>query len=286
MNANLMLGENSLKGQTIIVTGGGTGLGKSMSECFLMLGANVIITSRRKEVLDEAAVELNEKTGGNILPVVCDVRKYDEVEKMMELAVSHFGSVTALVNNAAGNFISPTENLSTKAFDVVIDIVLKGTCNCSLTLGKYWIENKIPGRMLNIVVAYAFTGSGYVVPSAAAKGGVLALTRSLAAEWGKYGIRTNAIAPGYFPTEGAWERLFPEEVKQYVNLKKRVPLGRVGNHSELANLASYLISDYSSFVNGEVVVIDGGEWVKNAGMFSEMENVPKEVWENMKRKRK
>ncbi len=286
MNTNLMLRENSLKGQTIIVTGGGTGLGKSMTESFLMLGANVVIASRRKEVLDEAAEELNKKTGGNIFPVVCDVRKYDEVEKMLELSVNRFGSVTALVNNAAGNFISPTENLSTKAFDVVIDIVLKGTCNCSLTLGKYWIENNIPGRMLNIVVAYAFTGSGYVVPSAAAKGGVLALTRSLAAEWGKYGIRTNAIAPGYFPTEGAWERLFPEEVKQYFDLIKRVPLGRVGDHSELANLATYLVSDFSSFVNGEVVVIDGGEWVKSAGMFSEMENVPKEIWENMKRKRK
>lgn len=285
MDINLMLKENSLKGQTIIVTGGGTGLGKSMTEYFLRLGANVVIASRRKEVLEETAAELSKQTGGNIFPVVCDVRKYDEVEKMMEISVNHFGSVTALVNNAAGNFISPTENLSTKAFDVVIDIVLKGTCNCSLTLGKYWIENKIPGKILNITVAYAFTGSGYVVPSAVAKGGVLALTRSLAAEWGKYNIRTNAIAPGYFPTEGAWERLFPDEVKQYFNIEKRVPLGRVGKHSELANLASYLISDYSSFVNGEVVVIDGGEWLKGAGMFNEMENVPKEIWESMKQRR-
>ncbi|HSY77616.1 MAG TPA: SDR family oxidoreductase, partial [Bacteroidia bacterium] len=199
-----MLRDDALKGKTVIVTGGGTGLGKSMGTYFLKLGANLVITSRKLDVLKQTADEMEAETGGKVLAVACDVRKYDEVERMLQEAVSAFGRVDVLLNNAAGNFISPTERLSANAFSTIIDIVLKGSVNCSLALGKYWIEEKIPGNILNIVTTYAFTGSAYVVPSACAKGGVLAMTRSLAVEWGRHGIRTNAIAPGPFPTKGAW----------------------------------------------------------------------------------
>jgi NAD(P)-dependent dehydrogenase (short-subunit alcohol dehydrogenase family) len=184
-----------------------------------------------------------------------------------------------LVNNAAGNFISPTERLSANAFSSIIDIVLKGTVNCTLALGKHWITEKQSAAILNIVTTYAFTGSAYVVPSAAAKGGVLALTRSLAVEWGKYGIRHNAIAPGPFPTKGAWERLLPGDLAEKFDFKKRVPLKRVGNHQELANLAAFLISDFSNFINGEVITIDGGEWLQGAGQFSALEAVPERMWD-------
>jgi NAD(P)-dependent dehydrogenase (short-subunit alcohol dehydrogenase family) len=184
-----------------------------------------------------------------------------------------------LVNNAAGNFISPTERLSHRAFDIIIDIVLKGSKNCTLSCGKYWIENKIPGNVLNIVTTYAWTGSGFVVPSATAKAGVLAMTRSLAVEWAKYGQRHNAIAPGPFPTKGAWDRLFPKEMSDKINLETRVPLKRVGEHQELANLAAYLMSDYSSYVNGEVVTIDGGEWLQGAGQFNQMDAITQEEWD-------
>lgn len=281
-----MLKDGALNGQTIIVTGGGTGLGKSISKYLLELGANVVITSRKKEVLDKTADELHKLTGGSIFAVACDVRNYEEVENMLKLSIGKYGKVTGLLNGAAGNFISPTERLSPKAFDVVVDIVLKGTYNCSLAVGKYWIENKIPGTVLNIVVAYAFTGSGYVVPSACAKAGVLTLTRSLAAEWGKYNIRTNAIAPGLFRTEGAWERLLPPAVSDYVDLEKRIPTGRLGNHQELANLAAYLLSGFSAYVNGEVIVIDGGEWLHSAGLFTAMESVPSQAWDELEKMRK
>ena len=205
-----MLKEGTLKDKVILVTGGGTGLGKSMSKYFLELGANVVITSRKEEALKAAKEELEEVTRGKVHYVVGDVRDVSDVNNTIESSIEKFGKIDALLNNAAGNFISPTENLSTNAFDTVVDIVLKGTYNYSLQIGKYWIENNIKGTMLNIVTTYAYTGSGYVVPSACAKGGVLTLTRSLASEWVKYGIRSNAIAPGPFPTEGAWSRLFPK----------------------------------------------------------------------------
>ncbi len=281
-----MLREGALKDKTVIVTGGGTGLGKSMSTYFLKLGANVVITSRKLEVLQQAAEAMTKETGGNIIALQCDVRSYEAVEAMLQQSVTHFGKVDALVNNAAGNFISPTERLSSRAFDTVVDIVLKGSYNCTLALGKYWIAEKRKGTVMSIVTTYAFTGSGYVVPSAIAKAGVLSMTRSLAVEWAKYGIRLNAIAPGPFPTEGAWSRLIPPGLEEEFDMAKKIPVGRVGDHQELANLAAYLVSDYSAFVNGEVIVIDGGEWLKGAGEFNMLEKVPDKLWDMMELMRK
>jgi len=283
-----MLKENSLRNKVILVTGGGSGLGKSMVEYFVELGANVIITSRRKELLDEVAKKISAENESEVFPVPCDVRNINEVEKVVDEAYKKFGKVDCLINNAAGNFISPTERLSTRAFDAIIDIVLKGTINFTLTLGKKWIEEKINGNVLNIVTTYSWTGSGYVVPSACAKAGVLSLTRSLAVEWAKYKIRFNAIAPGPFPTKGAWERLLPGDLKDKFDPSKKVPVGRVGEHQELSNLAAYLVSDYSSYINGEVITIDGAEWLKGAGQFNHLEMVSDQMWDmfEMMRKKK
>ena len=283
-----MLKENSLRNKVILVTGGGSGLGKSMVEYFVELGANVIITSRRKELLNEVAKKINAENESKVFPVPCDVRNINEVEKVVDEAYKKFGKVDCLINNAAGNFISPTERLSTRAFDAIIDIVLKGTINFTLTLGKKWIEEKINGNVLNIVTTYSWTGSGYVVPSACAKAGVLSLTRSLAVEWAKYKIRFNAIAPGPFPTKGAWERLLPGDLKDKFDPSKKVPVGRVGEHQELSNLAAYLVSDYSSYINGEVITIDGAEWLKGAGQFNHLEMVSDQMWDmfEMMRKKK
>ena len=283
-----MLKENSLENKVILVTGGGSGLGKSMVKYFLELGANVIITSRREELLIEVAKEFNSKYNSEVFPIACDVRKIDEVENVINESYKKFGKIDCLVNNAAGNFISPTERLSTRAFDAVIDIVLKGTINFTLTLGKKWINDKSVGNILNIVTTYSWTGSGYVVPSACAKAGVLSMTRSLAVEWAKYKIRSNAIAPGPFPTKGAWERLLPGDLKEKFDPSKKVPIGRVGEHHELSNLAAYLLSDYSSYINGEVITIDGAEWLKGAGQFNHLEMISDQMWDmfEMMRKKK
>ena len=276
----IMLREGALADKHVIITGGGSGLGKSMAEILLRLGAKVMICSRNEEKLQKAVRELEEKTGGNIIYKVCDVRDYAMTEEAVRYAAERFGYVNALINNAAGNFISPTERLSAHAFDVIIDIVLRGTKNMTLAAGKYWIKGQIrPVSVVNIVTTYAFTGSGYVVPSAAAKGGVLAMTRSLAVEWAKYGMRFNAVAPGPFPTKGAWERLLPGDLQEKFNPAQRVPLKRVGEHIELANLVSYLISDYSAYINGEVITIDGGEWLYGAGQFNAFEQIPQEQWD-------
>ena len=277
-----MLQTNALKGKRIIVTGGGSGLGKAMSKYFLQLGAKVIIVSRNLKKLQQTAGELSNETGGEILALSCDVRNYDEVETILQQSVKHFGYVDGLVNNAAGNFISPTERLSAQAFDVIIDIVLKGSKNMTLALGKYWISKQIkPATVLNIVTTYAWTGSAFVVPSATAKAGVLAMTRSLAVEWAKYGIRFNAIAPGPFPTKGAWDRLLPGDLKNQFDPAKKIPLKRVGEHQELANLAAYLMSDYSAYINGEVITIDGGEWLYGAGEFNQLEKIPEQMWNTL-----
>ena len=281
-----MLKPGSFKGKTILITGGGTGLGRSMGKYLLELGANLVISSRKKEVIDKTAGELRKETRGNVLAVSCDIRKYEEVEQVIVAAEKEFGQLHGVLNNAAGNFISPTERLSHRAFDIVVDIVLKGTYYVTLAAGKNWISKKQSGTFLNIVTTYAWTGSGYVVPSACGKAGVLALTRSLAVEWAKYNIRSNAIAPGPFPTEGAWSRLLPGELAKQFDPASRIPLKRVGEHQELANLAAYLLSDYSAYVTGEVVTIDGGEWLRNGGEFSHLDQVTEEMWNLFEKSRK
>jgi len=274
-----MLKPGTFDNRTVLITGGGTGLGRSMGRYLLELGANLVICGRRQEVIETTAKELSEETGGAVLGLGCDVRVPEQVEAMIAATYERFGNLDGLVNNAAGNFICPTERLSYNAFNTVVDIVLKGSYNCTLAVGKKWIADGTPGAMLNINTTYAWTGSGYVVPSAVSKAGVLILTRSLAVEWGKYGIRINAIAPGPFPTEGAWSRLMPPQLADTFAPEKRIPLRRVGDHQELANLAAYLLSDYAAYITGEVVTIDGGEWLRGAGEFSDLEMVTSEEWD-------
>ncbi|WP_421750406.1 SDR family oxidoreductase [Croceimicrobium sp.] len=275
-----MLREGALKDKVIVITGGGTGLGRAMGEYFLELGAKLAICGRRAEVLAKAAQEMMAEKGSEVFTFPCDVRKYEEVEAFRDAVLSHYGKVDVLLNNAAGNFISPTERLSPGAFDAIIDIVLKGTKNCTLAFGKKWIENKEQGKVvLSITTTYAATGSAFVVPSAMAKAGVSAMTRSLAVEWARYGIRFNAIAPGPFPTEGAWSRLLPGDIPDMLKLENQVPLKRAGNLHELANLAAFLVSDFAAYMNGEIVTIDGGEWLLGAGELNFLEAVPDEMWD-------
>ena len=273
-----MLPEGTFNNKVVLITGGGTGLGKSIGEYLVKLGAKIIITSRRQNVIDETAKEFNKISKNSTIAIAGDVRSHEDVKNVIETGFKHFKSIDCLINNAAGNFISPTERLTPGAFDAIIDIVLKGSTYYTLLLGKKWIKNKIPGTILNITTTYAFTGSGYVIPSACAKGGLSSMTRSIAAEWAKYKIRCNAIAPGPFPTKGAWDRLVPPGFSKFINMTKRIPLKRMGEHQELSNLAAYLLSDYSSYMTGEIVTLDGGEWTYNAGQFSFLDKIPKAMW--------
>ena len=280
-----MLKENSLENKSFIVTGGGSGLGKSMSSYLLSLGANVIIVSRDEQKLKKATddLKINCNSNNQIIYQVCDVKDSSMIENVIDNSFLEFNHIDGIINNAAGNFISPTENLSPNAFSAIIDIVLKGTCTFSLLYGKKCINAKLKGKIVNIITTYAYTGSAYVVPSAAAKGGVLSLTRSLAAEWSKYNIYSNAIAPGPFPTEGAWSRLFPKPFSMLFDMEKKHPLKRYGDHQELANLSAYLLSDYSDYINGEIITIDGAEWIHNAGQFNKLDKVPKKLWTAIKK---
>ncbi|MBK8702026.1 MAG: SDR family oxidoreductase [Saprospiraceae bacterium] len=282
-----MLPPHSFKDKTVLITGGGTGLGKSIATYLSSLGANIVITGRRDNVLHDTADEISKATGGKVLAVAGDVRKIEDVENTLKQAVDTFGRVDVLLNNAAGNFVSPTERLSHRAFESVIGIVLQGSINYTLTVGKYWIAENIKGNILNITTTYAFTGTAFTVPSACAKAGVMALTRSLAVEWGsKYGIRVNAVSPGPFPTEGAWQRLIPESLKDLVDPAKKIPLKRVGEHQELANLCAYLMSDYAAYINGADITIDGGEWLMGAGSFNGYLNIPDQMWDMLDAMRK
>lgn len=278
-----MLPPGTFQNRTIVITGGGTGLGRSMARCLAGLGANLVICGRRTEVVEQTAAEIEVETGGQVLAVPCDVRDTNNVERLVAVSYERFGTVHGLVNNAAGNFICPTERLSYNAVHAVVNIVLYGTLHCTLAFGKRWVADGTPAAMLNIAATYAACGSGFVVPSAVAKAGVVALTQSLAAEWGKHGIRSNAIAPGPFPTEGAWSRLMPETLKNLGDPAARIPLGRLGEHAELANLAAYLLSDYAGYINGDCIRIDGGEWVRAAGEFNYLEAVTEQQWDEIQR---
>lgn len=272
-----------LKGKRVLVTGGGTGLGLAMGRRFLELGARLAICGRREEVLNDAAAQLTAETGGEVVAHRCDIRDAAQVEAMMT-ALWESGGVDILVNNAAGNFIAKTEELSPRAVDAVLGIVLHGSAYMTLACGKRWLAEQRKATVLSIVTTYAWTGSAYVVPSAMAKAGVLALTRSLAVEWGGRGIRLNAIAPGPFPTPGAWERLVPN-AELAKTFETRNPLHRAGEHIELANLAAFLVSDFAGYINGEVVTIDGGEWLQGAGQFNFLSAMSDADWLAMKPKK-
>ncbi len=276
----MIFDRDFLKDKVILITGGGTGLGFEMAQAFGSLGAKLALVGRRQEVLDRARAVLSQ---GNI-PVwtrSLDIRDAAKVDTAVDDIFSHYGRLDVLVNNAAGNFVSPTERLSPRAVDAVVNIVLHGTFYCTLAAGKRWIDRGHPGTVLNITTTYAWTGSGYVVPSAVAKAGVLALTRSLAVEWAPHHIRQVAIAPGPFPTEGAWSRLMPTE-ELAAEASQRVPWGRVGRPEELTTLAAYLISDAADYINGEVITIDDGEWLKGAGMFNALERLSPEDWDKIR----
>jgi len=275
-----------LKDRTILITGGGTGLGRSMALRFAELGAQLFIVGRRKEPLAKTCEEIRGK-GARAGYACCDVREFAGVEKAIAAAESELGRVDTLVNNAAGNFIARTEKLSPNAFNAVVGIALQGTFHCTLALARKWIAAGQPGNVLNIAATYAAvgSGSGFVVPSACAKAGVLAMTRSLAVEWARYRIRLNAIAPGPFPTEGAWSRLLPTKELEEGALRSH-PMKRFGRHEELANLAAYLVSDMSEYVNGECVVIDGGLWLRGAGEFNDFVDFPDTAWDSLETSRK
>ena len=281
-----MFQQNLLAGRVILITGGGTGLGRSMALRLAELGAKLFLVARREEPLAQTAQQIR-GAGGACGYAVCDVRDPAAVEAAVAAAEEQFGRVDTLINNAAGNFIARTEKLSPNAFAAVVGIVLHGTFHCTLALGRRWIAARQPGTVLNIVTTYAASGagSGFVVPSACAKAGVLALTRSLAVEWARYNIRLNAIAPGPFPTEGAWSRLMPS--KEYEERARNYhPMKRFGRHEELANLAAYLVSDQAGYINGECVVIDGGLWLRGAGEFNDLLELPDSAWEAMEQARR
>jgi NAD(P)-dependent dehydrogenase (short-subunit alcohol dehydrogenase family) len=274
-----MFRPDLLKNKRILITGGGTGLGKGMARRFLELGATVYICGRREEVLKQTAAELS--ANGTIHAVPCDVRNLEAVESMID-SIWTGGPLDVLVNNAAGNFIARTEELSPRAFDSVIGIVLMGTMHATMACGRRWLKSTHPGTVLSISATYAPVGSAYVVPSAVSKAGVEALTRSLAVEWGNRGIRMNAIAPGPIPTQGAFSRLLPRPELEKLALDRN-PLHRFGTVEELANLAAFLVSDGSGYINGEVIRMDGGEFLQGAGEFSNLGRVlTEEDWQAIK----
>jgi NAD(P)-dependent dehydrogenase (short-subunit alcohol dehydrogenase family) len=280
-----MYRDDLLKGRRILITGGGTGIGLSLGRRVLELGAELVICGRREEVLAEAANKLQADTGGKVYTRRCDVRDPQQVDEFLAWAFAE-APPDALVNNAAGNFISRSEELSSRAVDAVLGIVLHGSAYMTLGCGKRWLAEKVEAAVLSIITTYAWTGSAYVVPSAMAKAGVLALTRSLAVEWGGRGVRLNAIAPGPFPTAGAWERLVPKP-ELAAAFEAKNPLKRAGRHEELTNLAVYLLARESGYINGEVVTIDGGEWLQGAGQFNFVgEHMSEADWDALKPKKR
>jgi NAD(P)-dependent dehydrogenase (short-subunit alcohol dehydrogenase family) len=279
-----MFKSDLLAGQRILITGGGTGIGLSIGRHFLTLGAEIVICGRRENVLAETAEKLMQETGGKVTYKPCDVRDPAQVDALCDW-IWQEAPLTGLINNAAGNFIAQSEALSPRAVDAVLGIVLHGSAYMTLNNGKRWLAEGRKGTVLSIITTYAWTGSAYVVPSAMAKAGVLAMTRSLAVEWGGRGIRLNAIAPGPFPTAGAWERLVPKP-ELAAAFEAKNPMKRAGRHEELANLAAFLMADDVGYINGEVVTIDGGEWLQGAGQFNFIgEHMSETDWQALRGKK-
>lgn len=270
-----------LAGRTAWITGGGTGLGRAMALRFAELGARIALSGRREKPLAECAEEVR-AGGGQAAWAVCDVRDPEAVESALERISDELGQPDILVNNAAGNFLCPSEELSPKAFAAVVGIVLHGSWHCTQAVARRWIAAGRPGTVLSIATTYAWTGSAFVLPSACAKAGVVAMTRSLAVEWARHGIRLNAIAPGPIPTEGAFSRLLPDPALLAAH-QARVPAGRFGTPEELAELAAFLVSPAAEWMRGEVVAFDGGEWLRGAGEFNHLLDLPAETWERMRK---
>jgi NAD(P)-dependent dehydrogenase (short-subunit alcohol dehydrogenase family) len=280
-----MFQKDLLAGHKILVTGGGTGLGRAMTEKYMSLGAHCIIWGRRLGVLEETAAELREKTGGTIDVAAVDIRNPMAIEEAVEKAFEG-APLTGLVNNAAGNFISRTEDLSANAFNAIASIVFHGTFNTTNAVGKKWIAHKLKGNVISIVTTWVWSGGPFTVPSAMSKAGVTAMTHSLAVEWGPKGIRLNAIAPGPFPTKGAWERLMPQTDAMKAagtgTGAEMIPLRRMGRHDELANLATFLMSEHTEYLTGECIAIDGGQWLVNAGNFNQLSALGDAEWDAIK----
>ncbi len=270
-------------GKVAWITGGGTGLGRAMALRLAELGADVALSGRRREPLDSTAAEIRER-GRRVAVAPCDVRDPAAVDAALKTTVDELGGVDVLINNAAGNFLCPSEELSANAFAAVVGIVLHGTFHCTQAAGRWWIAEKRPGAVLSITATYTRSGSAFVLPSACAKAGVVALTRSLAVEWARHGIRLNAISPGPIPTEGAFSRLMPPAIAQ--KYEQRIPAGRFGTQEELAELAAFLVSDAAEWMRGEVVTFDGGEWLRGAGEFNDLLDVPAEVLQALRPKKK
>lgn len=274
---DLMFRPGLMAGQRVLVTGGGTGLGRVMAEAVMALGGDVVIAGRRASVLEAASAEMAALHGTRATPIVCDIRDADSIEAMLDQAWSE-GAPTGLINNAAGNFVSRTEDLSSRGFDAIANIVFRGSFLTTLGCGKRWIAQGAKASVVSIVTTWVWNGSPFVVPSAMSKAGVAAMTQSLAVEWGGKGIRFNAIAPGPFPTEGMVARLKPGEGDEAYGDMSRNPMGRTGRMPELANLAIYLLHAGSEYVNGQVIAIDGGDYLATAGNFSELRSWTDERW--------
>lgn len=278
-----MFATDLLERQKILVTGGGTGLGRSMSAAFMALGADVVIWGRRGAVLDATAAELRAETGGVCRPMAVDIRNGGAIDEAMS-AIFDAEPLTSLVNNAAGNFISPTEDLSSNAFNAIASIVAAGTFNTTVAAGKRWIEGGLKGSILSIVTTWVWNGGPFTVPSAMSKAGIAAMTQSLAVEWGPKGIRANAIAPGPFPSKGMSDRLMPEPLARKTGGTDtgRNPMGRWGELSELDNLAIFLLSGRCDYINGAIIPIDGGQWPASGGNFSNLTALDTDDWRGIK----
>lgn len=274
-----MFKDDLLKGKRILVTGGGTGLGKEMASHYAQHGAELYICGRRESVLKETSDQLKSEYGVDVHYESLDIRASEDVDGFIQ-RIFDDGPLDGLVNNAAGNFISPTKDLSHKGFDAIANIVFHGTFYMTHSVGKRWIEAKHKGSIISILTTWVWTGSPYVVPSAMSKSGINAMTQSLAAEWGKYNIKVNAIAPGPFPTKGAWERLNPKGDDE--SSMGSVPLGRVGEMGELQNLATFLMADGCDYLTGQTIAIDGAQYLTGGGTFSGLDKLSDEDWEQMR----